>query len=229
MTASDPKTALLTAALPHVAFDGWTETTFRAAIEDSEIDPTVARAICPRGAVDLAVAFHKQGDAELARRMRSEDLEAMRYRDRVAQAVRWRLEIVDDHKEAVRRGTTLFALPQYAGDGAKLIWCTTDVIWDGLGDSSRDYNWYTKRATLSGVYTATVLFWLGDESLDHQETWAFLDRRIKNVMQIEKVKSQARKTPGLGQMIGLGERMASFIRAPNRDAAADLPGQWRGE
>ncbi|WP_425039796.1 COQ9 family protein [Primorskyibacter sp. S187A] len=228
MTQPDPKAKLLDAALPHVPFDGWSEATFKAAVDDSGIDPTVAKAVCPRGAVDLAVAFHMRGDKALARQLRGAELTEMKFRDRVAQAVRWRLEAIED-KEVVRRGTTLFALPQYAGDGAKLVWNTADVIWDGLGDTSSDYNWYTKRATLSGVYAATVLFWLGDDSADHQATWAFLDRRIDNVMQIEGMKAQVRKNPVLSKLMAGPEMILSRIKAPARMPDADLPGMWRGE
>jgi len=184
---TDPKDRLLDAALPHVPFDGWSPATFKAAMADTEMDPIVARAVCPRGAVDLAVAFHHRGDEKMLEALKAEDLSALRFRDRIARAVRLRLEVIED-KEAVRRGTTLFALPPYAPDGAKLVWGTCDKIWDALGDTSTDYNWYTKRATLSGVYSATVIFWLGDTSDGHEATWAFLDRRIDNVMQIENTK-----------------------------------------
>jgi ubiquinone biosynthesis protein COQ9 len=228
MTYPDPKAELLAAAMPHVAFDGWTEDTFRAAVADSGVDPTVARAVCPRGAVDLAVAFHLSGDKALSKRLKSADMSDLRFRDRVAQAVRWRLEGIED-KEAVRRGTTLFALPQYASDGARLVWNTAHVIWDGLGDTATDYNYYTKRATLSGVYASTVLFWLGDDSTDHQATWDFLDRRIDNVMQIETVKAQVRKNPVLSRMAAVPEHFLSRIKAPTPMPDADLPGSWRGE
>jgi ubiquinone biosynthesis protein COQ9 len=222
---TDPKTQLLDAALAHVAFDGWTPMTFKAAVQDSGIDPTVARAVCPRGAVDLAVAYHKRGDERMLEALAAEDLTALRFRDRIARAVQLRLETVED-KEAVRRGTTLFALPQYAPDGAKLIWGTCDRIWDALGDSSDDINWYTKRATLSGVYSSTVLFWLGDTSDDHAATWAFLDRRIDNVMQIEKIKAQVRKNPVLSAVFAGPAWLAGQVRAPAKFPKVDLPGSW---
>ncbi len=103
----------------------------------------------------------------------------------------------------MRRGTTLFALPQHAADGARAIWGTADAIWTALGDTSRDLNWYTKRATLSGVYASTVLYWLGDDSTGHQATWEFLDRRIDDVMQIEKAKAAFRENP-LGKALLAG-------------------------
>lgn len=215
---------LLQAALIHVAFDGWSETTFRAAIVDSGVDATVARGLFPRGAVDLAIAFHRAGDVAMIAKLEESDRSAMRFRDRVAYAVRVRLEAAQD-REAVRRGATLFALPNYAPDGARLIWGTSDAIWTAVGDTSRDFNWYTKRATLSAVYSSTVLYWLGDDSLDGQATWAFLDRRIEDVMRIEKAKAQVRENPMLSRLMVGPNWLLSQIKAPET-ARSDLPGGW---
>ncbi len=216
---------LLDAALMHVAFDGWSEATFRAAAADAEIPLPTARAAFPRGAVDLALAFHARGDRAMLDRLKSEDLSGLRFRDRIAAAVRYRLEAVED-KEAVRRGTTLFALPMHAADGAKAIWGTCDKIWDALGDTSTDANWYTKRATLSGVYGATVLFWLGDDSPDHGATWAFLDRRIDDVMRIEEVKAQVNKNPVLSKAMAGPNWLMRQIKAPGKAPRAGFPGSW---
>ncbi|MEM7521159.1 MAG: COQ9 family protein [Pseudomonadota bacterium] len=221
----DPKDQLLDAALPHVPFDGWSPTTFRAAVADSGVGDTVARAVCPRGSVDLAVAYHLRGDQRMIEAMAAADLTDMRYRDKVAKAVQTRLEVVED-KEAVRRGTTLFALPPYAPDGAKLIWGTSDAIWTALGDTSDDFNWYSKRATLSGVYSATVIFWMGDTSEGNADTWAFLDRRIDNVMQIEKVKSAVQDNPVLGPLMAGPNWLMRQVKAPGSFSRGDFPGSW---
>jgi ubiquinone biosynthesis protein COQ9 len=221
----DRKTLLLDAALMHVPFDGWSPQTFRAAVADTGIDAGLALAICPRGALDLAVAFHKRGDAQMVARYRAEDLATLRYSERIARLVRFRLEVIED-KEAVRRGATLFALPQHAAEGAQLIWGTCDLIWRTLGDTSDDINWYTKRATLSGVYSSTLLYWLGDDSPGQQATWDFLDRRIANVMQIEKIKAQARANPVLGRVLAGPDWLMRRVKAPARPADPDLPGSW---
>ncbi|WP_236638082.1 COQ9 family protein [Mangrovicoccus ximenensis] len=223
MSHMDVKDRLLEAILPHVVFDGWSETSFRAAAADSEIDPAVARAVCPRGAVDLALAYHAAGDAEMVRRLKAEDLSAMRFRDRIARAVRLRLELVED-KEAVRRGATLFALPPHAPDGAKALWHTVDQIWTVLGDGSDDINWYTKRATLAGVYSATLLYWLGDDSPEHQRTWRFLDRRIDEVMQIEAVKKKVNDNALLRPLLAGPKWALSLVKAPNRSQGPAMPG-----
>ena len=224
MGEDDLKARVLDAALAHVPFDGWSERTLSAAIADVGVPSALARSLFPRGGVDLALAYHARGDAEMAARLAAMDLTAMRFRDRIAQAVRTRLELAD--RELVRRGTTLFSLPMHAADGAKAIWGTADRIWTALGDTSRDLNWYSKRATLSAVYGATVLYWLGDESSDRQATWDFLDRRIDQVMQVEKLKASFRENPlGKAWMAGPGKLLES-IRAPKMPD--DLPGRHRG-
>ena len=221
---ADPKDQLLDAAMMHVPFDGWSPATFNAAIKDSGLDPTLARAVCPRGAVDLAVAYHRRGDAKMLEGLAQADLSQMRFRDRIAKAVRLRLEAGD--REAIRRGSTLFALPHHAPEGAGLIWETSDKIWTALGDTSDDVNWYSKRATLSGVYSATLLYWLGDASEGHQATWSFLDRRIDDVMQIEKLKAQVRESPTLSRLMAGPNWLLSHIKAPRGQQDPDLPGRW---
>ncbi|WP_299652174.1 COQ9 family protein [uncultured Tateyamaria sp.] len=223
-TPSELIDRLLDAALMHVPFDGWSEVTFKAAARDADIDMVMARAMCPRGAVDLALAYHARGDAAMVERLHSDDLPD-RFRDKVTAGIRFRIEAVTD-KEAVRRGTTLFALPMHAADGAKAIWGTADKIWTALGDTSDDVNWYTKRATLSGVYSATVLYWLGDDSTDNQATWAFLDRRIDDVMQIEKFKAQVRDNKVLSKLFTGPNWILDQIKAPSAMSNSDLPGTW---
>lgn len=203
---------LLDAALIHVAFDGWSDEALQAACEDTGISEDAARSNFPRGAVDMAFAYHKRGDALMVQRLTEADLSQMRFRDRIAFAVRTRLELAD--KELVRRGMTLFALPLNAADGSRALWETADLIWDTLGDTSRDVNWYTKRASLAAVYSATVLYWLGDESEGMNDTWAFLDRRIDNVMQVEKVKGKLRDTRLHKAFMAGPGKMFDLIRAP---------------
>lgn len=222
---SDVKQQLLDASLNHVAFDGWSPATFEAAVQDVGIDMPLAEGLCPRGAVDLAIAYHQRGDDLMLERFAREDLSGLRYSEKITALVRFRLEAVDD-KEAVRRGTTLFTLPHLAADGAKLIWGTADAIWTALGDTSTDSNWYSKRATLSAVYSSTVLFWLGDPSEDHVDTWAFLERRIADVMRFEKVKARANESPLLKPLLAGPKWALGFLKAPGAETRNDLPGRW---
>lgn len=216
---------LLDAALIHVAFDGWSEATLRAAAADCDIPYPEAKAAFPRGPVDMVLAYHRRGDARMTEALRDADLSELRFRDRIAKAVRTRLELSD--KEAVRRGMALLSLPQNASDAAKALWGTVDLIWSTLGDSSQDINWYTKRATLSAVYSSTVLYWLGDESAGQEATWAFLDRRIDNVMQFEKVKAQSRENPLVKAFMRGPGQLLDRVRAPGTGRPG-YPGHWSG-
>lgn len=213
--------ALLDAALPHVAFDGWSPATFTAACEDAGLSNAEAQVLAPRGAIDLAVAFHRRGDAAMVVKLGETDLAGMRFREKVATALRLRLAEMPD-REAVRRATTLFSLPMHAGEGAKLIWETADHIWTALGDTSRDGNWYSKRAILSGVWGSTVLYWLGDDSPGFADTHTFIDRRIEDVMRFEQLKGQLRENPLTKPLMDMQQAFWSRMRAPG--SRTDVPG-----
>lgn len=220
----DWKEAVLDAALAHVPFDGWSETTLKAAIADSGCAPALGRALFPRGGIDLAVAYHLRGDRMMREALAVSDMSAMRFRDRIAHALWLRLEVVG-YRELVRRGSTLFALPQHAFEGAKLIWGTADAIWGALGDTAWDLNWYSKRASVSAVYGLTVFYWLGDDSLAYQATRDFLDRRIGEVMQIEKAKATIRDNV-IGKALFAGSmNLMEKWRGPT--VPEDLPGRMR--
>lgn len=218
---------LLSAALQHVTFDGWGNTSLLAAARDIGIDAVSAHAAFPRGAVDMVTAYHQQGDDQMVARMAEKSFDNLRYSERVAAAVRYRLEAAAD-RELVRRGMTLFSLPQNASDGAQLVWGTADRIWTALGDTSDDINWYSKRVILSGVYSSSVLFWLGDTSDDDTATRDFIDRRIANVMGFEKFKTKLRETRGLAPLLDIADSVFSRVRAPSGKSRTDMPGYWSG-
>ena len=225
MTETEGK--LIDAILMHVVFDGWTGTAFQAALADTGVDPVVARGLFPRGAPDVARAWHDRGDDRMVAAFEAADLSEMRYSEKVAHAVRLRIEAIDD-KEALRRAMVQNVLPLNAPDGAKMLWQTADRIWTALGDTSEDYNWYTKRMTLSGVVGSTLLFWLGDESPDNQATWDFLDRRIGDVMQFEKVKAQAADNRFVSGLMKGPLSFLNKIKPPNGPHQAGMPGRWSG-
>lgn len=193
-TATDKwREKILAEALDHVAFDGWLDKTLKAAAEKVGASDAELKAAFPRGVADALLFFSSEADRQAVEAIEKADLKPMRVRERVTFAVRKRIEAVKTHKEAARRGATVFALPQHALDGATAVYRTVDALWRAVGDTSADFNFYTKRALLSGVYTTTILHWFADNSEGTQDTWKFLDNRIDNVMQIEKVKAQVTK------------------------------------
>jgi ubiquinone biosynthesis protein COQ9 len=220
--------AVLAAALPNVAFDGWSDRVLAHAVEDAGVDAGPARLAFPRGGVDLALAWHHAKDAELASELAQADLLGLRFRDRVAFAIMRRLELVADQREAVRRGAALFSLPHHAPDGARAIWHTADTIWTALGDTSQDVSWYSKRATLSAVYSSALLYWLGDETPSASATREFVARRIDNVMQIESMKARLRENPIAGALMKGPQIILDRTRPRGSDdVRAKMPGSLR--
>lgn len=212
---------LLDAILPEIPFDGWTDAAFDAAARHCDLSAAQARALAPRGALDLAVQYHRRGDAHMVQAMQEADLSEMRYSEKVAHAIWLRLQAIDS-PEAVQRATALFALPHLAPLGARLIWSTADAIWTVLGDNSDDVNWYSKRATLSAVWSSVLLYWLGDSSDGKSATRTFIDRRIDDVMRVEKAKAGIRGNALLRTAFAPLGLLTRGIRAPQ--PRSDLPG-----
>lgn len=186
--------AILDALLVRVPFEGWTERSLRMASEDAGLAASDARAAFPGGLADALRALYRHWDERMIAALDQTDLPAMRIRDRIATAVRIRLGLHHDHREALRRLAALQLTPAYAGDASRALYRTVDAMWRAAGDTATDYNFYTKRALLTGVYTSTTLFWLNDRSPDHRASWAFLDRRIDDVMGIQKLRGRWDRT-----------------------------------
>ena len=187
------RSAILDHALALAPFDGWTARMLADAAAAAGVDAAAAKAAFPGGIRDLLRYWSALIDEKMVAAMAAPGFSEQRIRDKVAGAVRARLDILRDDKEAFRRGAALLATPPMAPLATRLVWASADAIWRGLGDTSTDFNFYSKRAILSGVLMSTTARWLADNSDDEAATDAFLAARIDNVMQIEKAKAQAKK------------------------------------
>lgn len=192
-TEREWRTRLLDAVLPHVLFDGWSRKAMTAAAADIGAPLSEFELAFPGGATDMIRLFIETADDEMEAELEKRDVRSLKIRERITLAIRLRLELYEQNKEAVRRAVNVLALPANAGLALKLTANTVSRMWWATGDTSSDYNWYTKRLTLAGVYAATLLYWLADKSEGHHKTWEFLDRRIENVMQIETAKFKCRE------------------------------------
>lgn len=176
----------------NVAFDGWSATALRHAAADAGISDAEALIAFPGGAFQALCYSVRRADRLMLERLAALPLDEMRIRERIATAVRTRIEVEPD-KEAVRRGIAMLALPQHAPRAARMTWDTVDAMWRAAGDRSHDYNYYTKRGLLAGVWTSTLLYWLNDRSEGNAGTWAFLDRRIEDVMKVPKLTASLKQ------------------------------------
>ena len=186
--AEAQRAALIEAILPEVPFDGWSRAALRAAARRCGIGADEAQALFPRGAVDLAAGFSRWSDRRMLDQFEASPLADARISDRIARAVATRFEIVEPWREAVRRAVGVMALPLNAALAARLVYDTVDAIWYAAGDMATDFSFYTKRATLLGIYSASVLYWLEDRSEGFAETRAFVDRRLVGVARIGRLR-----------------------------------------
>jgi ubiquinone biosynthesis protein COQ9 len=190
--------AVVEAALNHIPFDGFTDKTLQAAAVEAGLDSSDIPRLFPSGPLGLVEAYSEHADRELEARLAKAKLAKLKVRERIAKAVLTRIDILRPHKEAARRAAAFLTLPPHAARGATMLYRTVDAMWRAAGDQSTDFNFYTKRAILAAVYSATLMRWFTDDTDDEAETRAFLARRIDDVMRFERLKAQFReRTKGL--------------------------------
>lgn len=213
-SSAGTREAVLMAALPHVPFEGFTDKVLKRAAADVGVPKDAIAHLFPQGSLSLVEVFSEWADTEMARQLANTKLASLKVRERIASAVKARIAVLRPHKEAARRAAAFLTLPPNAPTGMKLLYRTVDAIWRGIGDTSTDFNFYTKRAILAGVYSATLMRWFSDTSDDEEATDAFLERRIADVMRFEKFKAHIRERAG---------KWPSLSEILNPRPAADRP------
>ena len=205
-TLDEIRLALAPAIGRNAAFDGWSSAAVTAAAGELGVDADVAQLAYKDGAMAMIDGWIDSIDLAVARRLPPETLSAMKIRARITALLATRMEVMAPDREALRRAMAIMASPQNLARAAKIGWRTADRNWRLAGDTATDFNHYTKRMTLSAVYGSLLVVFVNDDSEDFSDSRAFLDRRIDNVMQFEKVKAQAKArrefTPSLSRFIG---------------------------
>ena len=190
----------------NAVFDGWTAKAVDAAAAQAGVDPAKARLAFGKDAASMVEAYVGAVDAAMLDAFPQEKVAAMKIRDRITELLWFRFQAMLPAREALRSALAILAMPQNALRGAKLGWRTADRIWRLAGDTATDFNHYTKRITLGGVYGSTLVVWLDDETEELTETRAFLERRIANVLRFEKWKAEMRgsdiRRPSLTRFLG---------------------------
>jgi ubiquinone biosynthesis protein COQ9 len=206
MNLDELRAALAPRLAAHAAFDGWSETAIARAAAELGVPADRARLAYPKGAAQMIDAWFDATDKAMLAAFPVERIEAMKIRERIRDLILFRLEAMAPQREALRRALGVLAMPQNLAEGARLAWRSADRIWRLAGDEAADFNHYSKRAILIGVYGSTSLVFLDDDSDGLAATRAFLDRRIGDVMRFEKTKarwkSNGRTMPSLSRFLG---------------------------
>lgn len=176
----------------NAVFDGWSRAAIDSAARQLGIDPVQARLAMPKSKAGMIDLYIQEVDRGLEAYFTRERVSKLKIRERIRALIWRRLEIMAPAREAVRRALAILAMPQNVPLALRIGWRTADRMWRIAGDTSTDFNHYTKRMTLGAVYGSTLLVWLDDKSEGWVDTAAFLDRRIDDVMKIEKFKAEWR-------------------------------------
>ena len=203
MTLDELREALAPLIPANAAFDGWTEKALSLTAEQLGVPPERARLAFPDGPMQMIDAWFESIDRSMVEAWPPERVAALKVRARIRTLVFHRIETINPNKEALRRAFAILAQPQNAMAAARCAWRAADRMWRLAGDAATDFSHYSKRGILAALYTATMLVFLDDSSEGLTETQGFLDRRIEDVMRIERLKTQWR---------GSGERLPSLSR-----------------
>jgi ubiquinone biosynthesis protein COQ9 len=176
----------------NAVFDGWTPQAVDSTAAQLGVGPVQARLAMPKAQPGMIDLYIQEVDRALEAYFTPERLSGLKIREKIRGLVWRRLEIMGPAREAVRRALAVLAMPQNLPLALKISWRTADQMWRIAGDTSTDFNHYTKRMTLGAVYGSTLLVWLDDQSEGWADTAAFLDRRIDDVMRFEKFKAEWR-------------------------------------
>lgn len=205
-TLDEIREGLAAGIAANAAFDGWGDSARDAAADAAGLDRDVAAVAFPGGAVDMIDAWFAAIDRAMTAALPPEKLATMKIREKITALVEVRLDAIAPNREALRRALAILAMPQNLLHGARLGWRAADLMWRAAGDTATDYNHYTKRTILAGVYAATITVFLDDESAGHADTSAFLGRRIEGIMRFEKTKAgflaRTEHMPSLSRFIG---------------------------
>jgi ubiquinone biosynthesis protein COQ9 len=196
----------------NAVFDGWTVKAVDSAAAQLGLNPRQARLAMPKGQAAMIDTYIQEVDRGLEAWFTPERVATLKIREKIRALIWRRLEIMGPAREAVRSALAILAMPQNIPLALRISWRSADLMWRIAGDNSTDFNHYTKRMTLAAVYGSTLLVWLDDQSEDWAETAAFLDRRIEDVMKIEKLKAEWR---GSDQRLSVS-RFLGRLRYPPR-------------
>lgn len=205
-TLDEIRNALAPLIADNAGFDGWSKDALALAAQQAGVDPDVAALAFAGGPVAMIDAWFADVDRVMTAALPKDVLAQDKIRARISRQIEARLAALAPRRDALRRAQAVLAMPQNLPRAARLGWRSVDLMWRQAGDTATDYNHYTKRAILGGVYAATISCFVNDTSEDWAETRAFLARRIEGIMRFEKAKAgfaeRTRNLPSLSRLIG---------------------------
>lgn len=195
----EAKDLILKETLKYIPTEGWTLSALAKGVFDAGYEKGTEYGVFQGNSQVLLAYYFDFLDRQMVQELDKINLDAMRVRDRIATAIWVRLKLLEPHRQVVKITLSYLAHPTRALEGAQYLFQTLDHIWHKAGDRSTDFNYYTKRAILAGVYLSTLKKWVHDSSFESMETRAFLNRRLENALMVPRFKATLRTAFGFLQ------------------------------
>lgn len=208
MDMTDPRIqTVLYKLLPLAADQGWSAATLKQAGQLAGETPHAMRRLFPHGINSALSAWQRLLDTQTVQRVTLTGWESDRVRDKIAQAVWTRLELTAEHPEAFQQATRQRLW--HPGFVLNDLWRSSDALWTLAGDTSTDYNHYSKRVLLSKLLLKTTLSYLGDTSPNYADTRAYLTSQIEQIIAMGQTLGKAK--PVLNTLWSGAERMGVHV------------------
>ena len=152
------------------------------------LDINETELLFPEGNIDLIKFTLEQLDNELEEYCRKIDLIRLPVHKRIKKVLLSKIFLMNKNKLFYRSIFFNLLIPKKKFSLSSQLYNSVDQIWFIAGDSSTDFNFYTKRLILSVIYSRIMLFFFNNNNL--QELEDILDESLQRVSKIPEIKSK---------------------------------------
>ena len=171
-----------------IAIEGLTSTTFNKISLKYDLNISELNLLFPDGRNDLLKFALEQLNRELEEYCKKIDLIRLPVHKRIKKILLSKIYLMNKEKQFYKKIFLNLLLPSKSISLPAQLYKSIDQIWFIAGDTSVDFNFYTKRLILAGIYSRIILFFFNNE--DHKELEDLLDLNLKRVAKIPELKSK---------------------------------------
>lgn len=207
--AENFKKLVLDKFIDNVSFDGWSQKNLDNSIQALDLQENYRILLFPDGIVGLTDYFVAENNKAFNNSINAEEIQKLRFTDKVIYLIHARI----NHYHKVLGGAEGFKnFISYCSSHNILnsignILKSADEIWYRVGDKSTDFSYYTKRASLSFIYTTAALYSIDDNSLNLEETNNFIKARVAELLKFNKLKQKVKELSSKLPSFGLFDKL----------------------
>ena len=165
---------------------GWTTDALTAGAAACELSP-MAHGLLPRGPVELVEHFHADCDARLASDLeaRKDELASLEVHNRLLVAMQTRLRMIVPYLDSWPQALALRALPQNLPNTLSSAHSLSQQLLNACGEDAKTplvpppVDPLVKVVSIGAIYGAAELHLLTDRSLEHADTWSFVEKEVE--------------------------------------------------